>query len=55
VHALVQLPTVALLVTLNLGLIVSLARPYDGAATVSTAPYTDGVPRAALACTGPAT
>lgn len=41
---------VTLLVALNLALILTLARPYDGAAEVSTAPLTDGVPVAALRC-----
>jgi hypothetical protein len=39
-----------LLVAMNLALVVSLSRPYDGAAQVSTAPFTDGVPAAALRC-----
>jgi hypothetical protein len=39
-----------LLVALNLALVLTLARPYDGAAEVSTAPLTDGVPAAALRC-----
>jgi NAD(P)-dependent dehydrogenase (short-subunit alcohol dehydrogenase family) len=41
---------VTLLVALNLALVLTLARPYDGAAEVSTAPLTDGVPAAALRC-----
>ena len=41
---------VTLLVALNLALILTLARPYDGAAEISTAPLTDGVPAAVLRC-----
>jgi len=44
---------VTLLVALNLAMVLSLARPYDGAATVSTAPLTDGVSAAALRCERP--
>jgi hypothetical protein len=48
-HA-VLMGAVALLVALNLALILSLSRPYDGAASVSTAPLTDGVPARSLVC-----
>jgi hypothetical protein len=46
--------TVALtfIVALNLALVVSLDRPFDGAATVSDAPLREGVPAEALRCAG---
>jgi len=41
---------VTAVVVLNLGLVVSLARPFDGAASVSDAPLREGVDPALLAC-----
>lgn len=43
-----------ILVALNLALVVSLDRPFDGAAKVSDAPLREGVPSALLRCTSPA-
>jgi hypothetical protein len=43
-----------ILVALNLALIVTLDRPFDGAATISDAPLREGVPSALLRCHGPA-
>ncbi len=42
--------TLTLIVALNLVLIISLDRPFDGAATVSDAPLREGVPTAQLKC-----
>ncbi len=44
--------TVALtfIVALNLALVISLDRPFDGAAKVSDAPMREGVPAADLRC-----
>ena len=39
-----------ILVALNLALVVSLNRPFDGAATISDAPLREGVPPALLRC-----
>jgi len=39
-----------ILVTLNLALIISLDRPFDGAATISDAPLREGIPSALLRC-----
>ncbi len=48
--------TVALtfIVALNLTLVISLDRPFDGAAKVSDSPLREGVPAAILRCTPPA-
>ena len=39
-----------ILVALNLALVISLDRPFAGAATVSDAPLREGVPSALLRC-----
>jgi len=39
-----------ILVSLNLALVITLSRPFDGAATVSDAPLREGVPAALLRC-----
>jgi uncharacterized membrane protein len=41
---------VSILVALNLALVVALDRPFEGAATVSDAPYREGFPSASLRC-----
>jgi len=46
----VLMGAVTLLVALNLALILTLARPFDGAATVNASPLRDGIPPALLAC-----
>ena len=46
---------VTLLVALNLALILTLARPFDGAASVNDAPLRAGIPSAQLACARSAT
>jgi len=43
-----------ILVALNLALVISLDRPFAGAATVSDAPLREGVPTALLRCDRPA-
>lgn len=44
---------VTVVVVLNLGLVISLARPFDGAASVSDAPLREGVPSSELVCDQP--
>jgi len=46
----VLMGAVTLLVALNLALILTLARPFDGAASVNDAPLREGIPTALLAC-----
>ena len=47
---LVLTTALTLLVALNLTLIVSFHRPFDGAASISDAPLREGVPAAMLRC-----
>ena len=42
-----------ILVALNLALVITLNRPFDGAATISDAPLREGVPAALLRCDSP--
>jgi hypothetical protein len=42
--------SLTILVSLNLALIITLNRPFDGAATISDAPLREGVPAALLRC-----
>jgi Protein of unknown function (DUF4239) len=44
-----------ILVALNLALVISLNRPFDGAAAISDAPLREGVPASVLRCNTPAT
>ncbi len=50
---LVLTTALTILVALNLALIVTLDRPFDGAATVSDAPLREGIPSALLRCGHP--
>jgi Protein of unknown function (DUF4239) len=52
---LVLTTALTILVALNLALIVTLNRPFDGAATISDAPLREGIPSALLRCDGPVT
>jgi len=51
---LVLTTALTILVGLNLALVISLSQPFDGAATVSDAPFREGVPAALLRCDAPA-
>ena len=50
---LVLTTALVVLVALNLTLILTLSRPFDGAATVSDAPLREGVASALLDCASP--
>jgi hypothetical protein len=52
---LVLTTALTILVALNLALVLSLNRPFDGAASISDAPLREGIPSAVLRCDGPAT
>ena len=49
--ALSPLPDLLLIVSLNLALVLTLDRPFDGAARVSDAPLREGLPAKGLRCT----